>query len=132
MTQTDSTQMTNQVLVVDDDPLMHRLLQHHLERAGYKLLSATNGRDAFEIASRENPGLIVMDVMMPQVNGMEALRELKKADATKTIPVIIITANTHAMSQKESEIHGGAVFMTKPFSPAQLLTEIRRLLPLAS
>lgn len=123
--------MTNQVLVVDDDPLMHRLLQHHLARAGYQMLSATNGREAIEIVSREHPGLIVMDVMMPDVNGMAALRELKKEDATKTIPVIVITANSHAIVSKESELAGGAVFMTKPFSPAQLLNEIRRLLPLA-
>lgn len=123
--------MTNQVLVVDDDPLMHRLLKHHLERAGYQLLSATNGREALDIASREHPGLIVMDVMMPEVSGLDALRELKKADGTKTIPVIVITANPHAIVAKESGNAGGAVFMTKPFSPAQLLNEIRKLLPVA-
>ena len=124
--------MSNQILVVDDDPLMHRLLQHHLERAGYQLLSAMNGREGLEIAARENPGLIVMDVMMPEVDGLAALRELKKADGTKTIPVIVITANPHAIVAKESGNSGGAVFMTKPFSPAQLLNEIKRLLPLPS
>jgi CheY-like chemotaxis protein len=122
--------MSNQILVVDDDPVIHRLLQHHLQRAGYQMLSATNGREAFDIASREHPGLIVMDVMMPEVNGLDALRELKKADATKDIPVIVITANSHAIVSKESGLAGGAVFMTKPFSPAQLLNEVRRLLPL--
>jgi OmpR family response regulator RpaB len=122
--------MSNQVLVVDDDPLMHRLLKHHLERAGYQLLSAANGQEAFDIVSRDHPDLIVMDVMMPEVDGLAALRELRKAEATKTIPVIMITANSHAMAQKEAEVFGAAVFMTKPFSPAQLLTEIRRLLPL--
>jgi CheY-like chemotaxis protein len=122
--------MSNQILVVDDDPVIHRLLQHHFERAGYQMLSATNGRDACDIASREHPGLIVMDVMMPEVNGLDALRELKKTDATKDIPVIVITANSHAIVSKESGLAGGAVFMTKPFSPAQLLNEVRRLLPL--
>jgi CheY-like chemotaxis protein len=122
--------MTNQVLVVDDDPLMHRLFKHHFERAGYQLISATNGREALEIASREQLGLIVMDVMMPDVDGLAALRELKKADATKAIPVIVITANPLPVVSKESEISGGAVFMTKPFSPQQLLKEIQRLLPL--
>jgi len=118
-----------QILVVDDDQLMHRLFQHHLEKAGYQMLSAMNGREAVEIASRENPGLIVMDIMMPQVDGLAALRELKKADATKAIPVIVITANSHYLTRKESETCGAALFLTKPFSPTQLLNEIRRLVP---
>lgn len=121
--------MSNQILVVDDDPVIHRLLQHHLLRAGYQMLSASNGREAFDLASRVQPGLIVMDIMMPEVNGLDALRELKKSDATKDIPVIVITANGHPIISKESGIAGGALFMTKPFSPAQLLKEIRRLLP---
>jgi CheY-like chemotaxis protein len=124
--------MTNQVLVVDDDPLMHRLFQHHLERAGYQMLSATNGREALEIAARDLPGLIVMDVMMPEVDGLAALRELKKSDATKAIPVIVITANSHFMMRKESEISGAAICLTKPFSPTQLVNEIRRLHPVKS
>jgi CheY-like chemotaxis protein len=121
--------MMNQILVVDDDQLMHRLFQHHLEKAGYRMLSAMNGREALEIASRENPGLIVMDIMMPEVDGLAALRELKKADATKAIPVIVITANGHHLARKESESCGAALFLTKPFSPTQLLNEIRRLVP---
>jgi two-component system, chemotaxis family, chemotaxis protein CheY len=121
--------MMKQILVVDDDQLMHRLFQHHLEKAGYQMLSATNGREAIEIASRENPGLIVMDIMMPEVDGLAALRELKKADATKAIPVIVITANGHHLARKESESCGAALFLTKPFSPTQLLNEIRRLVP---
>lgn len=121
--------MMKQILVVDDDQLMHRLFQHHLEKAGYQMLSAMTGREALEIASRENPGLIVMDIMMPQVDGLAALRELKKADATKAIPVIVITANSHHLARKESESCGAALFLTKPFSPTQLLNEIRRLVP---
>src|ERR1044071_5276884 len=122
---------TKQILVVDDDPLMHRLYQHHLERAGYQMVSARSGREALEIASRQPPQLIVMDVMMPDMDGLEALRELKKGDATKAIPVIIITANGHHLARKESENCGASVFLTKPFSPMQLLTEIKRIVPAA-
>src|SRR3954470_19466387 len=120
---------TKQILVVDDDPLMHRLFQHHLERAGFQMVSARSGREALEIATRQPPELIVMDIMMPDMDGLEALRELKKGDATKAIPVIVITANGHFMARKESEISGAAVFLTKPFSPTQLVTEIGRLVP---
>jgi two-component system alkaline phosphatase synthesis response regulator PhoP len=121
--------MTKQILVVDDDPLMHRLYQHHLEKAGYQMLSAKTGREALDLASRQQPHVIVMDVMMPDMDGLEALRELKKNDATKGIPVVIITATGHYMARKESEQSGAAVFLTKPFSPTQLLTEIRKVLP---
>ena len=120
---------TKQILVVDDDPLMHRLFQHHLERAGYQMVSARNGREALDAAARQPPQLIVMDIMMPDMDGLEALRELKKSDATKAIPVIIITANGHHIARKESESCGAAVFLTKPFSPMQLLTEIKRFVP---
>jgi CheY-like chemotaxis protein len=118
-----------QILVVDDDQLMHRLFQHHLERAGYQMVSAMNGREALEIAARQPPQLIVMDIMMPDIDGLAALRELKKADATKSVPVIMITANGHHLTRKESETCGAAIFLTKPFSPLQLLNEIRRLVP---
>jgi CheY-like chemotaxis protein len=120
---------TKQILVVDDDPLMHRLYQHHLERAGYQMVSARNGREALDIATRQPPELIVMDIMMPDMDGLEALRELKKNDATKAIPVVVITANGHFMARKESENSGAAVFLTKPFSPVQLIAEVQRLLP---
>ena len=120
---------TKQILVVDDDPLMHRLFQHHLERAGYQMVSARSGREALDIAARQPPQLIVMDIMMPDMDGLEALRELKKGDATKAIPVIVITANGHHIARKESESCGASVFLTKPFSPVQLLTEIGRILP---
>src|SRR5579862_8352622 len=122
--------MTNQILVVDDDQLMHMLFEHHLEGAGYRMLSAMNGQQALEMANSENPALIVMDVMMPDVDGLAVLRELKKSDATKAIPVIIITSNRHALMQKESENAGAAIFLTKPFSPTQLLHEIQRLVPM--
>src|SRR5579871_6589244 len=121
--------MTNQILVVDDDQLMHMLFEHHLEGAGYRMLSAMNGQQAMEMAVREQPAIIVMDVMMPDVDGLAVLRELKKTAETSAIPVIVITSNRHALMQKESELAGAAIFLTKPFSPTQLLNEIRRLVP---
>ena|SRR5690348_6512701 len=121
--------MTKQIMVVDDDPLMHRLFQHHLEKAGYQMVSAKTGREALDLAARQPPNLIVMDIMMPDMDGLEALRELKKGEATKAIPVVVITANGHHLARKESQNCGAAVFLTKPFSPLQLLTEIRRILP---
>jgi len=121
--------MMKQILVVDDDQLMHRLFQHHLERAGYQMVSALSGREALDIVARQPPALIVMDIMMPDIDGLAALRELKKSDTTRSIPVIVITANGHQLARRESETSGAAIFLTKPFSPMQLLNEIRRLVP---
>jgi CheY-like chemotaxis protein len=119
------------ILIADDDTLMHMLYRHHLERAGFQVLTATNGREALEVAARELPQLIFMDIMMPEVDGMTALRELKKADATKDIPVIVITANVseYNASRQEAITRGAVGFLSKPLSPTQMLDEIRRQLP---
>ncbi len=126
--------MAHKILVVDDDALTHRLFQHHLERAGYRMVSATNGREALTVAERELPQLIVMDVMMPEVDGLAAIRHLKKNEATRHIPVVVITASVsaHDASRKEAESSGASGFLTKPLSPAQLLKEVQRLLPSAA
>lgn len=120
--------MAKKILVVDDEQYMHRLMQHHLVRAGYEMIIARNGREAVEKAAQENPHLVIMDVMMAEMDGLSALRELKQAPATRDIPVIMITASPHATMQQESEKAGAAGFYTKPFSPTQLLLEIKRLL----
>jgi two-component system alkaline phosphatase synthesis response regulator PhoP len=121
--------MAQKVLIADDDPLVTQMFQHHLQRAGYDVLTAQNGREALELATRELPQVIVMDIMMSEMDGLTALRQLKKAEVTKDIPVIAITTNALRMAQQEAELAGAAVFLMKPFSPARLLDEVRRLIP---
>ena len=83
------------------------------------------------MAASELPQVIVMDVMMPEIDGLEAIRRLRKNEATKAIPVIVITANvtSYQASQRESYVCGAATFLTKPLSPARLLQEVQRLMP---
>ncbi|MDB6019117.1 MAG: Response regulator consisting of a CheY-like receiver domain and a winged-helix DNA-binding domain [Pedosphaera sp.] len=121
--------MTKKILVVDDEYYMHRLMQHHLLRAGYSMVTARNGREALEKAAGEAPDLVIMDVMMAEMDGLTALKQLKETKATSEIPVIMITASAHFVTRQESESSGAAGFFTKPFSPTQLLLEIKRLLP---
>src|SRR5678816_984206 len=90
------------ILVVDDEPIVHRLLQHHLERAGYEMIGATNGREAIEMAATQSPQLIVMDVMMAEMDGLTALRSLKKEEDTKAIPVITVSY-THLRAHETPE-----------------------------
>src|SRR5215471_12763975 len=117
------------ILVVDDDPITQRVLQHYLTRTGHQILTATNGREAIEVAQRDLPELIILDVMMPEMGGLTALRKLKEIEATKSIPVIIVTVQAAPLTQLEAEASGAALFITKPFSPSQLLAAIKRLLP---
>lgn len=122
--------MAAKVLLVDDDPLIHRLYRPHLERAGYQVVSASSGVEAIELAGREVPQLIVMDIMMPEMDGLSAIREIRRVDALKDIPVIVITANPqYHLSQQESQWAGASCFLTKPFGPASLVAAVQRLLP---
>jgi len=120
--------------MVDDDPLVPMLYGRHLEAAGYEMLTARDGIEAIALASRALPQLIMMDIMMAGMDGLSALRELKRADATKAIPVVIITAyvSAHHATRLEAQTAGAAGFLTKPFSPAQLLAEVAKHVPHSS
>ena len=121
--------MTPRILVVDDQPYMHALMRHNLQRAGYEMVAAGNGQEAIEAAMRHQPHVIVMDVMMEGMDGLTALKQLKADERTKNIPVIMITANAHQLTREDAEKSGAALFLTKPFSPTKLLEEIQKLLP---
>ncbi len=123
--------MAPKVLLVDDDRLMHRLYEPHIERAGYQMLSAFTGLEAVELSAREVPQVIIMDIMMPQLDGLSAMREIKRNEATQNIPIIVITGNPqYHLSQQESQWAGASLFLTKPFGPASLVSAIQRLAPL--
>ncbi len=119
---------TPTILVVDDEPYMIRLLQHHIERAGFRMVKATNGREALDQIRAEKPQLVIMDVMMPEMNGLEVLAEVRQQAETKDLPVIIMTANAQRFTREEAEAAGVSAFLTKPFSPTQLMVEVRRQL----
>lgn len=116
------------ILIVDDEPHMLRVTEFSLRRGGYQLLIGRNGREAIELADREQPALIVMDVLMPELDGLGALRLLKQSPKTASIPVIMLTARGHVMTRQDAEDSGASLFLTKPFSPNQLLTEAKRLI----
>ena len=126
--------MTTKVLIVDDEPHMLRVTELSIKKGGYAIVIGRNGREALELAAREKPNLIVMDVSMPEMDGLTALKHLKSDPETALIPVIMLTVRGQALTRLEAEQSGAAVYLTKPFSPSQLLAEVRRLLavPVAS
>ncbi|MCK6501592.1 MAG: response regulator [Nitrospira sp.] len=118
------------ILIVDDEPHMLRITELSLKKGGFDLLIGRNGRQAIDIAIDVRPDLIVMDVLMPDVDGLTALRELKQHPETRSIPVIMLTARGHVMTRQEAQESGAALFLTKPFSPSHLLREALRLIDL--
>ncbi len=120
--------MPRKVLIVDDEPHMLRVTELSIKKGNYAIVIARNGREAVELAAREKPDLIVMDVTMPEMDGLTALKHLKAAAETAAIPVIMLTVRGHALTRQQAEEAGAAIFLTKPFSPTQLLAEARKLL----
>lgn len=120
--------MPHKVLIVDDEPHMLRVTELSIKKGNYAIVIARNGREAVELAAREKPDLIVMDVTMPEMDGLTALKHLKAAAETAAIPVIMLTVRGHALTRQQAEEAGAAIFLTKPFSPTQLLAEARKLL----
>lgn len=120
--------MPAKILIVDDEPHIRRVTELSLKRGGYEILIGRNGREGVELARLEQPALIIMDVLMPEMDGFAALRELKQDPSTAAIPVIMLTARGHVLTREDAANYGATLFLTKPFSPAQLLLEANRLI----
>lgn len=121
--------MTKVILIVDDDPISLKLAGDMLRANGYPTIEATNGKQALKLAEANQPALILMDIRMPVMDGLEATRRLKKNATTKDIPIIALTAL--AMKDEEEKIRqaGCDGYLTKPLDIQQLLKEVAKYLP---
>lgn len=116
------------VLFIDDDPLMHRLYQPHIERAGFSVINLLEGAEAVEVASRDQPRVIIMDMLLPGTDGLAAILLLKATSTTRDIPIIAISADQGYHAQRHQlESLGVNVFLSKPFGATKLVSEICRL-----
>ena len=116
------------ILVVDDFHDNRDMYAQFLSYAGFAVALAGDGQEALDKASRLVPDLIVMDLSLPVMNGWEAIRQLKKNDQTKHIPIIALTAHTHQGVAEETKAAGCDGFITKPCPPEELVKEIVRML----
>ena len=119
--------MAKKILAVDDEKHILRLVQINLEKAGYEVVTGTNGREAVEKVRSEKPQLVVMDVMMPEMDGFEALKQLKSDPETADIPVIMLTAKAQDADVFHGWQSGADLYLTKPFNPMELLTFVKRI-----
>lgn len=117
--------MSKTILVVDDEKRLVSLVESYLAQQGYRVLSASNGREALPVASREKPDLIILDIMMPEMDGYEFMREHRKEFDT---PIILLTARVEDDERVIGLELGADDYITKPFRPRELVARVRAVL----
>ncbi len=113
------------ILAVDDEPNILELLKYNLAKEGYQFIGVTNGRDAIKAAYEEKPDLIILDIMLPEMDGCDILRTLKANRSTVSIPVIMLSAKGDVLDKVLGLELGADDYITKPFSPREILTRVK-------
>lgn len=114
-----------QILVIDDDPASAEILRATLSHAGFRVIRGSRGRDALLTASRKRPDLILLDVLLPDINGLEICRQIKQNPTTQNIPVIFVSARAHPDDRAAGLEAGAEDYITKPFDPLELVARLR-------
>lgn len=110
------------ILVVDDEAAILQTLRYNLERSGYAVVTASDGRSAVAMAQREQPDLVILDIMLPVLDGIEACKEIRK---TSSVPIIMLTAKDRVPERVAGLDMGADDYLTKPFSTEELLARVR-------
>jgi two-component system phosphate regulon response regulator PhoB len=116
------------VLIVDDDPDIIRLVSYNLMQAGFEVVTAETGRQALEIAERRPPDLIILDLMLPDVDGMEVCRSLRTHELSTHVPIIMLTARSEEIDRVIGFELGADDYVMKPFSPRELVLRVKSIL----
>jgi DNA-binding response OmpR family regulator len=120
--------MGKKVLIVDDERLIRDLVTFRLESKGFEIVYAENGKQAMERLEQEQPDLLVLDIMMPEMSGIDVCRAIKSKPETRHIKVILLTARVQDTDETEGLAAGADLYLTKPFRPNNLLAKIEALL----
>jgi two-component system alkaline phosphatase synthesis response regulator PhoP len=116
------------VLVIEDTKSVRQILAAMLLEEGYEVITAIDGRDGLEMAKRERPSLVILDVMLPEMNGYELCCHLKFDEEYEHIPIILLTARRKEADRLKAEQTSADAYITKPFERDTLMREVRRLL----
>jgi phosphate regulon transcriptional regulator PhoB len=120
--------MAREVLVVEDEPDIRRLVVLHLERDGFRCRTATTGSDALREVKAAIPDLVVLDLMLPEVDGLEVCRRLRRDTSTASVPIIMLTAKSDEVDRIVGLEIGADDYIGKPFSPKELVARVRAVL----
>ena len=120
--------MKEKILIVEDDKDIIKMLEYNLKKEGYKVVAAQDGEDALDLALRQYPNLILLDLMLPGINGLEVCKTLKKETKTASIPIIMLTAKSQESDKIVGLELGADDYVTKPFSPRELIARIKAVL----
>jgi len=120
--------MKETILIVEDEKDIVKMLDYNLKKEGFKTLSTNDGEDALDLATRECPDLIILDLMLPGIDGLEVCKTLKKENRTASIPIIMLTAKSQETDKIVGLELGADDYVTKPFSPRELIARIKAVL----
>jgi phosphate regulon transcriptional regulator PhoB len=120
--------MTREVLVVEDEPDIRRLVVLHLERDGFRCRTATTGPEALREVQKAAPDLVVLDLMLPELDGLEVCRQLRGDRRTAAVPIIMLTAKSDEVDRVVGLEVGADDYVAKPFSPKELVARVRAVL----
>jgi len=116
------------ILIVDDEKDLLDLIEYNLKKEGFDVLKAENGEEGIAVAKEKNPDLVLLDIMMPKMDGMQAVEEMRKDDQLKNIPIIFLTARSDEKTEVEGLNKGGDDYITKPISTTKLISRIKAVL----
>lgn len=120
--------MKSRILIVDDEPDVLELLRFNLKEAGFDVVTADNGNDALQKTRQEHPDLVVLDLMIPEIDGLEVCKCLRADASTAAIPILILTAKSAEIDRVLGLEFGADDYVTKPFSPRELILRIKNVI----
>ena len=120
--------MAQRVLIVEDEPDIRDLLVFHLQREGYQVIHSRTGAEALRLVRAESPDLVLLDLMLPEVDGLEVCRRLRRDPATRALPIVMLTARGDEVDRVLGLELGADDYVVKPFSPRELVARVRAVL----
>lgn len=116
------------ILIVEDEKDIVKMLEYNLKKEGFRVITAYDGEDAIDLATREHPDIVLLDLMLPGMDGLEVCKSLKAQNKSKDIPIIMLTAKSQEADKVLGLELGADDYVTKPFSPRELLARIKAVL----